>query len=403
MIKFDFTSYMTKLDQIDSYNEKIEDIKNKLSSGTKLLGWYNFDQILNIGLLDDIVKTSNYIRSNCDVFIVIGIGGSFLGAKAVIDALTPYFDDKKPEIIFAGTSLSGSYLKELADYIKDKDVIVNVISKSGDTLEPNIAFDYLYELLADKYNDDEIMRRVIITTGKAEGHLNELVEKYNYKYFEVPEEVGGRYSVFTAVGLLPIAVAGINIYDLLDGARSVCKEDAYKYAVIRDCLNHKGKLIESFTVYEPKLLYFTEWLKQLFAETQGKERKGLFPVASINTRDLHSLGQFYQDGTNIIFETVININNTTYLYIPKYKITMDNINNIAAHKVAEAHYQADTYSNFIDVDSLNAYNLGYLIYFFELAAATGGYLLDIYPFDQPGVNAYKDLISKELDKDDINH
>ncbi|MDD3048552.1 MAG: glucose-6-phosphate isomerase [Bacilli bacterium] len=395
MVKFDFSTYMHNLPE-DEYATKKEDIIFKLNNNLDMLDWYHLDSCITSNILEDIIMTANKIRENCEVFIVIGIGGSSIGAKAAIEALLPYFNNKGIEILFVGDSLSSSYLSELLEYIKNKQVIINVISKSGTTLEPGLAFDCLYNNLKEKYTEEEIKNRIIITTDEYEGNLRELANKNNYKSFIVPKNVGGRYSVLTPVGLLPIAVAGIDIRELINGAKACNQDDAIRYAIIRDILYNQGKSIESFTVYEPKLLAFTEWLKQLFAETQGKNNKGLLPISAINTRDLHSLGQFYQEGSRIIFETVLNITSTKDLLISKYNRSLDEINNIAVNCVANAHFQAGTYSNIITIDYLNAYNLGYLILFFEIAAASGGYLLNINPFDQPGVNAYKDLINKEL-------
>jgi len=392
MVKFDFKTYMKNYD-LSSYDEKIRQIEYKLNNDSDMLDWFRLK--INEEELKSIIDTSNYIKNNADVFIVIGIGGSFLGAKSVIDALSPYFS-KDLEIIFAGTSLSSSYLKELINYIKDKNVIINVISKSGTTLEPNIAFDVLYEELKKKYDESELQKRIIITTDETEGHLRELVNEHNYKSFIVPKNMGGRYSVLSPVGLLPISAAGIDIYKLLEGAKSVDIKNSFHYASLRNSLYNDGKIVESFTVYEEKLLYFTEWLKQLFGETEGKEGKGILPISLINTRDLHSLGQFLQEGNKIIFETVINVINSDDINLSKYPKSLNELNNIAVNKVALAHYEGETYSNIINIDSLTPYYIGYLIYFFEVAAATSAYLFDLYPFDQPGVSRYKELINEEI-------
>ena len=394
MIKFDFTCYMKELNK-DDYEEKKRDIVYKLNNDTKMLDWYHLDNCIPESLINDIIDTSKWIKENCEVFIVIGIGGSYIGSKAIIEALTPYFK-KDIEILFAGDSLSPSYLSELLEHIKNKKVIINVISKSGTTLEPSIAFDYIYDYMKNNYSADELNRRIIITTDEFDGNLRELANNEHYKSYIVPKNVGGRYSVLTPVGLLPIAVAGINIRDIIEGAASCNQEEATEYAIIRDILYKQGKSVESFTVYEPKLLSFTEWLKQLFGETQGKNNSGILPISMVNTRDLHSLGQFYQEGNKIIFETVINITNTRELILNQYNRSLDEINNIAVKSVAEAHCEAGTYSNIITLDYLNAYNLGCLIFFFEVAAASGAYLLNVNPFDQPGVNSYKELINKEL-------
>ena len=395
MIKYDFKTYMKEFD-LSKYQNKINEIHNKLNLD-KMTDWYNINKCISNEELDKVIKISENIRKNYDVMIVIGIGGSFLGAKSVIDIFKPYFNLKKPEIIFAGNTLSPTYLKELSEYIKDKEVIIDVISKSGNTLETNITFDYLYNELKLKYSGEELRKRIIITTDEDSGNLRDLANEYQYESFNVPEEVGGRYSVLTAVGLLPIATAGIDIIKLLNGAIKCNKNNAYIYAVIRNELYNAGKLVESFTIYEPKLYFFTEWLKQLFSETQGKNNKGILPVSMVNTRDLHSLGQFYQEGSKILFETVININNTEDIFIDKCNLTLDKINNIASKSVSLAHNKDLVYNNIITLDNITEENVGELIYFFELTAAIGGYLLDINPFDQPGVNKYKEIINKELE------
>lgn len=391
MIKVDFKTYMKELSK-EGYSDKIINIKDKLKNSNYMNEWFNIKP--DYELFQKIKNMSNYITSNCDVFIVIGIGGSFLGAKAVIEALTPYFNKNKPEIIFAGTSLSGSYLEELGKYIEDKNVIINVISKSGNTLEPSLSFEYLYDLMKLKYKDYQ--KRIIITTDKNDGMLRELANKENFYTFDIPSNIGGRYSLFTPAGLLPIAVAGIDIEELIKGAVECNIDDAFNYAIIRDLLYKNGKTVESFTIYEPKLSFFIEWLKQLFCETQGKEQKGLLAIGTLNTRDLHSLGQFFQEGNPILFETVINVEKGSTLVSKKYNKTFDEINSIVVKSVAEAHKKSTMYSNIISIDTLNAYNIGYLSFFFMVAASTGGYLLGVNPFDQPGVNAYKDLVNEKL-------
>lgn len=392
MIKFDFETYMPAF-QFSDYEQKISDIKNNLEKKNNMCEWYErqFDK----GLLDKIKNVSKDIRENCDAFLVIGIGGSFLGAKAVIDALAPYFKHNEPEVIFVGTSISGSYLENLTDYIANKRVIINVISKSGTTLEPMITFNYLLDIMKEKYKTD-YQKRIIVTTDKSEGLLRELANKEGFTAFEIPDQIGGRYSMFTPAGLLPICVAGINIDELLKGVKDCDINDAFKYAMVRDQLYKKNKLVESFAIYEPKLYFYTEWLKQLFCETQDKNQKGLFATSTVYTRDLHSLGQFFQEGNRIVFETVLMIKNTNLLVNKNYNKSFDEINIIASESVAKAHKQVDCYSNIITMDELTAYELGYLSFFFMVAAACGAYFLEVNPFDQPGVNAYKSLIKNSL-------
>lgn len=397
MLKTDFKTLL-KDHNLKFYNEKILKIKNILNNGGEMLDWYNIDTCISQDDLTKIKNISKNIQKNCELFIVIGIGGSFLGAKAVINALNPYFKNKKPEIVFAGNSLSEAYLSELIEYMENKDTIINVISKSGTTLEPSITFDIIYSKMQEKYSQDELRKRIIITTDPKKGALRKLANDNNYPSFIIPEQIGGRYSVLTAVGLLPISVAGIDIDKLLLGAREVNINSAFEYAIIRDILYHQGKIVEIFTFYEPKLEYFIEWLKQLFGETQGKNKKGILPCSSNNTRDLHSLGQFYQDGTPIIFETIIGIDKKGALKNNLYKYPVEDINMIALKQVAYAHFEAGIESNVIIIDNLDEFHIGMLIYFFEIAAATGGYLLDVNPFDQPGVTIYKKLIEQELKK-----
>ena len=396
MLKFDFNTFM-HINGQNNYNEKIHDIREILEKKESMLDWYDVDTTISTKEFDKIVKVSNYIRKNAEVFLVIGIGGSYLGSKAIIDMFKPYFKKDKIEVLFAGFSLSSNYLKELLDYIKDRDIIVNVISKSGTTLETNITFNAVYDLMKEKYSKTQLQKRIIITTDKKKGKLRELVNKEHFISFKVPENIGGRYSVFSAVGLLPIAVSNINITRLLEGVRRGKKDidKCFLYAIIRDILYKNGKKIESFTIYEPKLYYFTEWIKQLFGETQGKNNLGLFPVSVVNSRDLHSLGQYYQQGDPIIFETVINIVNNKDIKVTNK--SLNKINNLASIKVAEAH-APHTPSNMICMDYLNEENIGELMYFFMVSAAIGAYLLNVNPFDQPGVEDYKKLLLNGIKK-----
>ncbi len=392
-MKFDFETYMKSIN-FDRYKYQIESIMKELNDDD-MTDWCDIPMCVSESEIKDIIKTSKEIRKKCDCFIVVGIGGSFLGAKMVISALSNYFEQKDCEILFAGTSLSSDYLSNLIDYVKDKDICLNLISKSGSTLEPNLAFDALIEVMKEKY--DDISDRIFITTDKNKSPLLDLAKKEGYKRFNVPEHIGGRYSVLTPVGLLPIAVAGFDIRKLLKGASECDQKQALKYAIIRHELYMSRKSIESFTFYDEKLLDFGEWLKQLFAETQGKSGRGILPISVLNTRDLHSLGQYFQEGDKILFETVFNIQNKAKINT-KYNKTLNEINNIAVDAVAKAHYENEVYSSIITIDKLDEYTLGYLIYFFELAAATGGYLLYVNPFDQPGVGKYKELILEGLNK-----
>lgn len=400
MINFDFHKYMSKYiskDDKNAYLERAQTIKTRFVSGD-LHYWNKLDTFVSKQELIKIINTSDYIRSNCDVFVVIGIGGSYMGAKAIIEALSPIYNKKGPEIIFLGNNLSSEEYYEIFEHIRDKRIIVNVISKSGGTLEISIAFSLIMDLMNEKYSGEQLKNRIIITTDPEKGALRELANKNGYLSFVIPSNVGGRFSVLTPVGLIPMAVAGINVAELLNGATdSFDRVDrAIEYAIIRDILYKKGKVIESFTVYNSKLYYFTEWLKQLFAETQGKEGKAIFPVSSVNTRDLHSLGQFLQEGNPIIFETVIGIEKDKKIALDQYDIELNSLNRIALDKVGLAHYNGNTPSNIITIDEKNEHSLGELIHFFILASISGAILLDVNPFDQPGVEEYKKLIHDEL-------
>ena len=402
MLEFDFETYNGKYISIEekaSYKEKIDKIKEKFNSD-ELSHWLNLNTYVKKEEFTQIKKIAEDIRNSCDVFVVIGIGGSYMGSKAVIEALSPIYNRSKPEIIFLGKNINPNEYDEVLDYIKDKEIAVNVISKSGTTLEPSIAFDLVLDLMKKKYDDETLKKRLIITTDAETGTLRKMVNENGYQSFVVPTIVGGRYSVFTPVGLLPIAVAGIDLEKLLLGVKNAMKKhliNAMHYAVCRDILYNKGKYIESFTVYDEKLNYVAEWLKQLLAESHGKEGKGILPISNINTRDLHSMGQYLQEGKNVIFETVIGVKNNMSIYIDKYNKDLNKINNIALEKVCEAHNNGPTPSSIIWMEQLDAETLGELMQFFMLATIAGGYLLEINPFDQPGVQEYKKLITEGLE------
>ena len=401
MIYCDFNKYTSKfVTNVDKgkFTKQQKHIV-KAFSGGELDYFNNIDTFVSKEELNTIINVANYVRDNCDVFVVIGIGGSYMGTKAIMEALLPTFKKGNPEIIFLGTDLSSDYYKEVIEYIKDKDVIINVISKSGNTLEPNIAFEIISYIMEGKYSKEELADRIVITTDEKKGSLRKLANEKGYFTFEIPDKIGGRFSVFTPVGLFPLAVAGIDILQLLEGFMDGVEylPMAIDYAVTREALYKKNKFVEAFTVYNPKLYYFTEWLKQLFAETQGKNGKGILPISNINTRDLHSMGQFMQEGHDIIFETVIDIKNAHVIRIAKYGKTLHEINKIAEEMVCIAHCKDKTPSNIISVDELNEYHLGELVRFFMMASISGAILMDVNPFDQPGVEKYKSLIKQALD------
>ncbi len=379
-------------------------LHEKQGAGSDFLGWVNLK--LDVQELEKIKVAASKIRKQSDVLIVIGIGGSYLGSKAVIDALSHTFNPKN--VIFAGNNMSSDYLNDLLDYIKDKDISLNVISKSGTTIEPALTFKVLREYIEEKYGEDKAKDRIFVTTDKEKGVLKKLADEKGYETFVVPDDIGGRYSVFTAVGLLPIASAGINIDRLLDGVYSAEKKysslennDCYDYAVARNIMYKKKKKIELLVNYEPKLHYISEWWKQLFGESEGKEEKGIFPASVDNTTDLHSMGQYIQEGERILFETVINIKKPYRDFTLTCEEgspdaldylngkTLNEINHKAMEGTVIAHVNGKVPNIMIEVDKLDEFNLGELLYFFEKACGISGHLLGVNPFNQPGVEAYK--------------
>ena len=392
-------------------------IHNGTGAGNDFLGWVDLPVNYDKDEFDRIKKAAEKIRNDSDVLIVIGIGGSYLGARATIETLSHTFSSaldtdtrKSPLIYYSGNNISSTYLSDLIEVIKDKDFSVNVISKSGTTTEPAIAFRIFRELLEKKYGVEEARKRIYATTDAKKGALKTLATKEGYESFVVPDSTGGRYSVLTAVGLLPIAAAGIDIDELMKGAaaaREAYKEkniennDCYKYAAVRNALYAKGKVTEIVANFEPSLHYFGEWWKQLFGESEGKDQKGIFPAAADFSTDLHSLGQFIQEGSRNIFETFINVEK------PRKEITIgtdpedldglnfltgktiDFVNKQAFRGTVLAHNDGGVPVNIVTIPELTPYYFGYLIYFFEKACGISGYLLGVNPFNQPGVEAYK--------------
>lgn len=397
MIKFDFTYVKNFIDEKE-FNElysKKDEYLEKLNN-SDMSGWTK--EISN-DLIKDINETADYIKENFDCLVVIGIGGSYLGSFAFNEKFKKYFDDDSFEVIYAGTTLSSKYLDELYKHLDKKNFCINVISKSGTTMETTVTYNLLKDLLKRKFIDpEEIRKRIIITTDKEEGSLREEVNKYGYKSFEIPKDIGGRYSFITPAHLLPIAL-NHNIKDIVDayfdGKRYVDK--AFVYAVYRYLLFKKKKYIENFCVYEENLLPFTEWLKQLFGETEGKEGKGIYPTSSLHTRDLHSLGQFIQEGNKIIFETYIKEKKSDH-FIKYNNENLHDIKNIVLDSVMKAHFMGGTPSIEIIVDDLDEETLSSLIYFFMLTAAFSGFLFNINPFNQPGVEVYKKEVKESLDR-----
>ena len=429
-IKVDFKNARVFEKNVMKYAKQVLEIHKKLHEKAddkkELCGWLNLPSNYDKEEFDKIKKSAKKIQSNSDILLVIGIGGSYLGARAVIESLTNTFYNmqekqlrKTPQILYVGNNLSTNYINDLIDYIGDKDISINVISKSGTTTEPAIAFRIFREIMENKYSLKEARSRIYVTTDAKKGALRELAKKEKYTTFVIPDNIGGRYSVLTAVGLLPIAVAGINIDRLMEGARiaqdrysdkNLKYNECYKYAVIRNMLYEKEKDIEILVTYEPKMHYFIEWWKQLFGESEGKEQKGIYPSGAEFTTDLHSLGQYIQEGRRNLFETVINIeeskNNITMkleeddldnLNYLKGK-TLDFVNKKAMEATIEAHTAGDVPNIKINIEKLDENNVGQLIYFFELACSMSGEILGINPFNQPGVEKYKKNMFRLLGK-----
>lgn len=392
-------------------------LENKKGAGNDFLGWIDLPEDYDKEEFARIQKAAEKIQSESEVLVVIGIGGSYLGARAAIEFLRHCFYnsvDKKvrktPEIYYAGNSISGTYLSQLIETIGDRDFSVNVISKSGTTTEPAIAFRIFKEMLENKYGKEEAARRIYATTDRAKGALKGLATEEGYETFVVPDDVGGRFSVLTAVGLLPIAASGADIEKLMEGARSmrklcleteVEKNDAIQYALIRNILHAKGKSVEVLANYEPIFHYVGEWWKQLYGESEGKDQKGIFPAAVDLTTDLHSMGQFIQDGSRIMFETVMELENPALDITVKEEEkdldglnylagkTMDFINKSAMRGTQLAHTDGNVPNLVIRIPEQSEFSLGELFYFFEYACGISGYLLGVNPFNQPGVESYK--------------
>ena len=397
-------------------------ITNKLWQ-RRIVGWLELPTNYDKEEFERIKKSAEKINKESDILVVIGIGGSYLGARAVIEALTSSFISEEQrnytEILYAGNNLSSNYINELIEYIGEKDFSINVISKSGTTTEPAIAFRIFREILENKYGIEEARSRIYVTTDKEKGALKTLAQKEGYEQFVIPDNVGGRYSVLTAVGLLPIATAGISIDKLMEGAKKaqdkynnpeLKENDCYKYAVVRNILYKLYKNTEILVNYEPKMHYFTEWWKQLYGESEGKDQKGIFPAGVDFTTDLHSMGQYIQDGRRNLFETVISIN------IPNSNITirpdddnldglnylsgkdLDYVNKKAMEGTIKAHVSGDVPNIFIEMSKLDEQNIGELIYFFEKACSMSGLILGVNPFNQPGVEEYKKNMFRLLGK-----
>ncbi len=431
-VNFEGLTYYVTNEELEGIKPQVlaahDAIENRTGAGRSMLGWKDLPESITEEDIKRINDAADKIRANSQVLVVIGTGGSYLGARAVIEMLSDSLYNlqsdikrKGPQVLFVGNNLSGKYMRSIIEYIEDKDVAVNVISKSGTTLEPAIAFRILKLFMEEKYGISGAAERIFVTTDAEKGVLKSIADKEGYETFVIPHDVGGRYSVLSPVGLLPIAVAGIDIEDLLDGAlfarhmfnvRKVEENDCYKYAAMRNILHTKGKDIEVMATYEPSMQYFIEWYKQLFGESEGKDGKGIFPAGVTFTADLHSMGQLLQDGKRNLFETVINIEvDKSFIKIPEVVGSMDGLDYIAnkqieeINKVAEkatcmAHMEGGVPIIEVNMKELTPYNVGQLIFFFEKACAISGYVLGINPFDQPGVEEYKNRMKQMLKKDE---
>lgn len=419
MVKL-YTKYLENFitdDDVNSFRGKVEEAHKWLhfseSTAENKKGWLDLPSNYNREEISRIKSVAEKIKHDSDILVVIGIGGSYLGARAAIEFLKSpnynYIKKSTPDIFFVGNNMSSAYILEIIDICRDRDISVNVISKSGTTTECAIAFRIFKEFMESKYGK-EASDRIYCTTDPKSGSLRELANKEGYQTFEIPPDVGGRYSVLTSVGLLPLSVAGVDIDEVLRGAAEartdlsstdLNQNDCYKYAALRNVLYKKGKLVEMIAGYEPRLGQFFEWWKQLFGESEGKQGKGIFPSSAVFSADLHSMGQFIQEGSPILFETVITIKKDSYdLLVPQDDSNIDNLNYLSGKTVdyvnhnaflatIVAHTQGGTPNIHLEVDNVDEYNLGYLIYFFEKSCAISARLLDINPFDQPGVEAYK--------------
>ena len=383
---------------------------NKKGEGAAFLGWIEYANNYDKEEFARIKTAAEKIRANSEVLIVIGIGGSYLGAKAIIESLQPYFrKDKALEVIFVGNNLSSSYIAELLEYVRNKDFSINVISKSGTTTEPAIAFRLFRQLMIEKYGNNAY-ERIYATTDKEKGALRMLATNEGYETFIVPDDIGGRYSWFTAVGLLPVCASGVNIDDLIKGASDAyfdCKNTKYLdnssllYASIRNLLYDKGKMVEVLINYEPKLTFISEWWKQLYGESEGKDHKGLFPSSLVYSTDLHSMGQYIQDGMRIMFETIVNIKKPQIDFTLQSEennldglnflagINFDSVTKKAMQGTILAHVDGGVPNIILEIENIDAYNIGYLLYFFMFSCGVSGYMLGVNPFNQPGVEDYK--------------
>lgn len=418
-ISFDYSNAQSfmKQNEVENLTEFVkvahDMLHTKKGPGSDFLGWVNLPQEYDKEEFSRIKKAAERIRSNSEALVVIGIGGSYLGARAAIEALSHTFHnqmDNTTQVYFAGQNISSTYVSHLLELLEGKDISINVISKSGTTTEPAVAFRIFRDYMEKKYGKEEAKKRIYATTDQAKGALKQLADEEGYETFVIPDDVGGRYSVLTAVGLLPIATAGINIDQMMEGAAAAARKynnpdlltnESYQYAAVRNALYRKGKSIELLVNYEPSLHYVSEWWKQLFGESEGKDQKGLFPASVDFTTDLHSMGQYVQEGRRDLIETVVQIKKPQIdLTIQEDPANIDGLNFLAGKTMDEvnkkafqgtvlAHVDGGVPNLVVELDQLNAFTFGEMVYFFEKACGISGLLLGVNPFDQPGVEAYK--------------
>ncbi|MFD0827764.1 glucose-6-phosphate isomerase [Neobacillus sp. M.A.Huq-85] len=418
-ISFDYTKALTfmKKNEVEHLSEFVKTahsmLHEKHGSGSDFLGWVDWPISYDKEEFEGIKEAAGWIRKNSDALIVIGIGGSYLGARAVIDALSHTFHNQmegNTQIYYAGHNISSTYISELLEHLEGKEISINVISKSGTTTEPAISFRIFRNYMEKRYGKDEARKRIFATTDQEKGALKKLADEEGYQTFVIPDNIGGRYSVLTAVGLLPIATAGLDIDRIMEGAREACHRfnnpelltnECYQYAAVRNAFYNKGKEIELLVNYEPSMHYVAEWWKQLFGESEGKDQKGLFPAAVDFSTDLHSMGQYVQEGRRNLFETVIQIRKPKVEWLIQSDIenidglnflvekTMDVVNKKAFQGTVLAHIDGGVPNLIIELDEITEFSIGEMIYFFEKACGISGHLLGVNPFDQPGVEAYK--------------
>lgn len=423
MIKLE-TKHAFLNENITDYQEQVnvlhDQLMNKTGKGNDFVGWVEWPNNYDKEEFSRIQKAAQRVRKICDVFIVCGIGGSYLGARAAIEMMNGLYSKEKPEVIFMGNTFSSTYVAQVMDYIKDKEVAVNVISKSGTTTETSLAFRLLKQFMEEKYGKEEASKRILATTDKARGTLKQIADQEGYETFVIPDDIGGRFSVITPVGLLPIAVAGIDIEAIMSGLKKAYddlntadleKNPAYAYAVCRRILQKQGKDAEMLVSYEPQMAMVAEWWKQLFGESEGKEEKGILPCSANFSTDLHSLGQFIQEGKKVLFETLLLVEKPQIDFtFPTDKENLDGMNYLAGKSVdwvnkmacqgtLEAHVETGNVPNIVlTMEDMGAESFGYMCYFFFRACAMTCYLLDINPFNQPGVEVYKKNMFRLLGK-----